>query len=584
MAESQKQSRIIEQWPWIKGYSGSTFTDDVVAAIIVTILLVPQCLAYALLAGLPPQVGIYASILPLIAYVAFGSSRHMSVGPTAVISLMTAAAIATLPEESRLVSAAVLAVMSGSMLIVFGVLKGGFTMNFVSRSVVTAYITGAALLIMISQTKHIFGISSSGTTAFAMIKSLAGGMSSINSAALLVGSICIALFWTSKKYLGYAFVKMGLRSRHAKLLSRMAPILVIAASIALSYYLKLPERYGLKIIGEIPRGLPTLKAPVPDLEMLRLLWLPALVLGLVAFVDNMSTAQTLASRSRDRINADREMLGMGAANLIAGVSGGYPVNGSMSRSAVNYTAGAKTPVSSLVVAALMTLSALFLTPILKYLPLATLAALIIAACFSLFDFKSLWRTWKYSSGDGFTALATFLGVLIFGVQWGVLIGVIMAMILHIRTTLRPHMAIVGRFPGTEHYRDEKRFNVETNPMVKTLRIDESLYYANARYLEDKIARLVEDSPQMTDLVLMCPAINRIDASALSSLETINSRLKSAEVNLHFSELHSHVKDRLVKSNLIKNLTGEVYFTQQEAMEALEPEPDWSRFSDHIDIH
>lgn len=574
----------MEQWPWLKGYNGSLFTDDVVAAVIVTILLVPQCLAYALLAGLPPQVGIYASILPLIAYAAFGSSRYMSVGPTAVISLMTAAAIAVLPEETRLVSAAILAVMSGMILVVFGLLRGGFIMNFVSRSVVTAYISGAALLIMISQTKHILGTQADGTTAFGMIKSLLSGLSSINNIALLVGGVCILLFWLSRKYLSYGLFKLGMKSRRAKLLARIAPILIIGISIGLSYQLALPEKYGLKIIGDIPRGLPMLNVPIPNLAMLQMLWLPALVLALVAFVDNMSTAQTLASRGRDRIDSDREMLGMGASNIVAGISGGYPVNGSMSRSAVNFTAGAKTPVSSLIVAAFMTLSALFLTPVLKYLPLATLAALIIAACFSLFDFRSIWRTWKYSAGDGFTALATFLGVLIFGVQWGVLIGVIMAMVLHIRTTLRPNMAVVGRFPGTEHYRDAKRFNVETNEFVKTLRIDESLYYANARYLEDKVARLVEDSPDMKDLVLMCPAINRIDASALSSLETINTRLKSAGVNLHFSELHTHIKERLAKTDLLKNLTGDVYFSQKEAMDALEPEPDWSRFSDHVEIH
>ena len=183
-----------------------------------------------------------------------------------------------------------------------------------------------------------------------------------------------------------------------------------------------------------------------------------------------------------------------------------------------------------------------------------------------------------------TALATFLSVLVFGVQWGVLVGVILAMSLHIQSTLRPNMALVGRFPGTDHYRDAKRFNVETFEEVKTLRIDESLYYANARYLEDKIGRVLVESPKMTDLILMCPAVNRIDASALSSLEMINSRLKSAGVNLHFSELHTNIKERLKRSDLEKKLTGRIFFSQQEAMEALEPDPDWSQFSDHIDIH
>jgi len=200
------------------------------------------------------------------------------------------------------------------------------------------------------------------------------------------------------------------------------------------------------------------------------------------------------------------------------------------------------------------------------------------------DFKTLWRTWVYSRADGITALATFLSVLIFGVQWGVLVGVILSMGIHIRLTLQPNMVLVGRFPGTEHYRDAARFNVETHDVVKTLRIDESLYYANARYLEDMVAGIVADSPEMTDLILMCPAVNRIDASALSSLEEINKRLISAGMRLHFSELHSHVKDRLHRSNFLEKLSGQIFLSQHEAMNELEPEPDFSQFSDHLDFH
>lgn len=592
MTESDNSSKIFRQWPWLKGYSASGAVNDFIAAIIVTVLLVPQCLAYAMLAGLPPIYGVYASIFPLIAYAAFGSSRYISVGPTAVISLMTAAAIATLPEGQRIVGAAVLAIFSGVILIALGLIKGGRIMNFVSRSVVNAYITGAALLITMSQLKHIFGVEASGTTFVQMAKSLIPNLSGSNQAALIVGLISIVLFWVTRNYLAYGLVRAGFRSKKAKLVARSIPIVILAGSILASYFGRLPQNFGLSIVGEIPTGLPKFTLPYMEgtdlmtsyMAWLQLLWLPALVLGLVAFVDSMSTAQTLAARSRSRINADKEMLAMGASNLIAGMSGGYPVNGSMSRSVVNYASGAQTPISGIFVAIMMAVSALFLTPLLKYLPRATLAALIIAACFSLFDFKEIWRTFKYSRSDGMTALATFFGVLIFGVQWGVLIGVVLAMSLHIWSTLRPHMTLVGRFPGTDHYRNASRFNVETYEEVKTLRIDESLYYANARYLEDKIARVVQENPKMRDLILMCPAVNRIDASALASLETINERLRSADVNLHFSELHTYIKERLQRSQFQEKLTGRIFLSQKEAMEALEPEPDWSEFSDHIDIH
>ena len=572
------------QWSWLQGYNGGVFAEDLVAAIIVTILLVPQSLAYALLAGLPPQVGIYVSIFPLLAYAAFGSSRYLNVGPTAVISLMTAACIATLPEGTRLISAAGLALMTGVILLVAGVLKAGFVMNFVSRPVVSAYITGAALLIIVSQLKHIFGITANGNTVFALLADIKTNLPNTNKIALWIGLLAIVILWLIKRYLAYGLVKLHVKSRKAKLVGRMAPILIVAIFIAISSYFGLAEKSDLRVVGRIPSGLPPLDFPLLSMPELQNLLVPAIVISIVAFVDSTSTAQELAARARGRIDSNKELLGLGASNIVAGITGGYPINGSMSRSAVNFSAGGKTQIVGLLVAAFMALTAVFLTPVLKALPLAVLAALIIVACFSLLDFKSLWRTWIYSRADGITALATFLAVLLLGVQWGVLAGVVLAMALHINATLQPHMPLVGRFPGTEHYRDAGRFNVETNEIVKTLRIDESLYYANARYLEDKVARVVADSPDMTDLILMCTAVNRIDASALSSLEEINKRLKSADIQLHFSDMQSRVKERLFRSNFLDRLTGQIFLSQHEAMEELGPEPDWNQLSDHVDIH
>ncbi len=584
ISKKANKSAVSRQWDWLRGYNGGLFTDDLVAAIIVTILLVPQSLAYALLAGLPPQVGIYVSIFPLLAYAAFGSSRYLNVGPTAVISLMTAAAIATLPEGTRLISAAALAVMTGGILLVAGLLKAGFVMNFVSRPVVSAYITGAALLIIFSQLKHIFGITASGNTVFALLSDIWANLPNTNLAALEIGVAAIVILWAIKKYFAYALIKLHVKSRTAKLIGRMAPIVIVAIFIGISAAFNLTDRYDVRVVGTIPAGLPPFNFPMLTLPKFEALLIPAIVIAIVAFVDSTSTAQELAARARGRIDSNKELLGLGASNIVAGLSGGYPINGSMSRSAVNFSAGGQTQVVGLLVAAFMALTAVFLTPVLKALPLAVLAALIIVACFGLLDFKSLWRTWIYSRADGITALATFFAVLLLGVQWGVLAGVVLAMALHISSTLQPHMPLVGRFPGTEHYRDADRFNVETNDIVKTLRIDESLYYANARYLEDKVARVVADSPEMTDLVLMCTAVNRIDASALSSLEEINKRLRSASINLHFSDMQSRVKERLFRSNFLDRLSGQIFLSQHEAMEELEPDPDWAQFSDHIDIH
>lgn len=584
MSKTRKDRDFLSHLDWVKGYSTRIFTDDLVAAIIVTILLVPQALAYAILAGLPPQVGIYASVFPLIAYALFGSSRHLAVGPTAVISLLTAVAIASMPAEIRVVSAAALAVMVGLILLFFGALRAGFIMNFVSRPVVSAYVTGSAVLIIMSQLKHVLGVTAEGGTSLSLARSLWANMGGTNSCALIIGTGTVLFLVTTKRYLAYGLLKRGMKARHARLIARMAPIVAVVTSILLVITLDLETRYGIRIVGDIPKGLPLYSFPILDWAHYEALLIFALVIALVAFVDSMSIAQAFAARSRTHVDANKELLGMGGSNLIAGLSAGYPINGSFSRSAVNFAAGAQTPVAGILTAGFMAVTALFFTPVLSALPLATLAAMIIAACFSLIDFPTLWRTWMYSRADGVTAILTFFAVLGLGVQWGVLVGVVLAMALHIRMTLKPHMAIVGRIPGTEHYRDSARFNVETSDAIKTLRIDESLYYANARYLEDMVAELVADSPEMTDLVLMCPAVNHIDASALSSLQEINKRLKSAGVSLHFSELHSHVKERLHRSRFLEKLTGQIFLSQHEAFEALEPEPDWSQFSDHIDIH
>ena len=572
------------QYSWIKTYSGQVFTDDLLAAIVVTILLVPQCLAYALLAGLPPQLGIYASIFPLVAYALLGSSNYLNVGPTAVISLMTAASIAMIPPEARIVSAGALALMTGGMLIIAGLFKAGFIMNFVSRPVVSAYITGAALLIIFSQAKHILGVKVDSQTVFGMIASLIAQLSSAKFLAVATGLVAIFLFILVRKSLPYILVKCGLRAKWAKLVARMAPIGIIFIFVCLSAALDFGGAGGLAIVGDVPSGLPPLSFPQLAIADYENLLVPALVIAIVAFVDSTSTAQELAARRRGRVDTNKELLGIGASNAVAGLTGGYPINGSMSRSAVNFTAGGKTPLVGLLVAVFMALTALFLTPILYDLPLSVLAALIIVACLNLLDFGSIWRTWTYSRADGVTALATFLAVITLGVQWGVLAGVVLAMILHIRMSLTPHMPLVGRFRGTEHYRDAERFNVETYETVKTLRIDDSLYYANARYLEDRVARIVSEHPQMTDLILMCTGVSRIDASALSSLIEINKRLKGINVKLHLSAMQSIVRERFYRSDFLEQLSGDVYLSQHDAMQELQPEPDWSQFSDHIDIH
>ena len=560
------------------------FGDDLIAAIIVAVLLVPQCLAYALLAGLPPQMGIYASILPLVAYAIFGRSRQLAIGPTAVISIMTAAIIAGFPEAQRPEIAIILAGMTGLVLVGLGLIRGGIIINFVPRPVVSAYVSGAALLIIVSQLKHICGVPGEGRTVMAMLSSLFTTLSNTSAVTLMLGLGMIIALVVNKRHMPRLLLRMGLKRASASMVSRLVPVFLVVASIIFSAIIGLAPNYGVAVVGDIPAGLPLPKLPSLTFGLLETLLIPAFVVAIVAFVDSMSITQTLAAKGREKSLPNSELIGLGAANIAAALGGGYPVNGSLSRSAVNVSAGARTRWVGVFTAAFMVLAALFLTPYLRFLPLTILAGLIIAACLSLLDVRQIWRTWAYSRADGVTAVLTFLGVIFFGVQWGVLIGVALAMGLHIRATLQPHLAEVGRIPGTEHYRDVERYNVETVETIVTLRIDESLYYANARYLEEKVTLIVASNEKIEHLILMCPAVNRIDASALDSLFVILGRLKALGIKLHFSELHSSVKERLHRSNFFDRLTGQVFLSHHEAITALEPEPDWSQFSDHVDIH
>lgn len=560
------------------------FGDDLVAAIIVSVLLVPQSLAYALLAGLPPQMGIYASILPLVAYAIFGRSRQLSIGPTAVVSIMTAAVVVSFPEAQRPDVAIVLAGMTGLILVGLGLIRGGIIINFVPRPVVSAYVTGAALLIIVSQLKHIIGVDGEGRTVVSMLMSLAKTMGGLSGITLMLGVGMTLLLVLNKRFTPRLLVRTGLKRSWARMTARLMPVMLVVTSIVVSAFVGLSDRYSVAIVGDIPAGLPIPKLPDISIGLLELLIVPALVVAIVAFVDSMSITQTLAAKGRERSHPNGELIGLGAANIAAALGGAYPVNGSLSRSAVNVSAGGRTRWVGVFTAIFMVLAALFLTPYLRFLPLSILAGLIVAACLSLLDFRQIWRTWLYSRADGVTALLTFLGVVLFGVQWGVLIGVALAMGLHIRATLKPHMVEVGRIPGTEHYRDVDRYNVEVVETIVTLRIDESLYYANARYLEVRVAEIIRDNPNIEHLILMCPAVNRIDASALDSLFVIMGRLKALNIKLHLSEVHTAVKERLHRSNFLKRLTGQVYLSHHQAIVDLEPEPDWSQFSDHIDMH
>lgn len=562
--------RYLPPLQWLSGYDRNQATKDLVAALIVTVLLIPQSLAYAQLAGLPAQVGLYASLLPLVAYALFGSSRTLSVGPVAVLSLMTAAALAPLVRAGAVdavTGAIVLALLSGLILVVMGLLRLGFLANFLSHPVISGFVTASAVVIAASQVKHLLGINTSGGNLLELIQSLASTMDQGNGATLAVGGATLGFLLLARQWGKRVLVSLGLTTRPAELLAKTAPIWAVCVSMVLAWQLEL-ESLGVRLVGEIPAGLPSLNLVGWDWALWQELALSALLISVVGFVESVSVGQSLAAKRRERIDPNQELIGLGAANLGAGVSGGMPVTGGFSRSVVNYDAGAQTPAAGVFAAVGIALATVFLTPVIAYLPQATLAATIIVAVASLIDVPVVIRTWRYSRSDFGAMLMTMVLTLGHSIETGLVAGVALSVGLFLYRTSRPHSAVVGRVPGTEHFRNVSRHQVETCPTVAFLRVDESLYFANARFLEERVLELVADDPALRHLVLVCPAVNQIDASALESLEAINERLQTAGVTLHLSEVKGPVMDRLRGTELLSRLSGEVFLSTYQAWQRL----------------
>ncbi|EPJ50049.1 MAG: sulfate transporter permease [Osedax symbiont Rs2] len=558
---------------WRKTYDRTAFSSDLVAALIVTIMLIPQSLAYALLAGLPAEVGLYASILPLLAYTLFGTSRALSVGPVAVVSLMTAAAIGSLglaSTEQYIAAAVALAFISGLMLILMGIFRLGLLANFLSHPVISGFITAAGIIIAASQLKHIFGVQAEGHNIVEIFTALIQRWDVIHYPTLGLGAFAITmLFWLRKSFKAL-LLRLNVGQTLAEIMAKTGPVLVIIITVTVTWAAQLVPA-GVSVVGDIPRGLPALALPEFSMQLWQQLLGSALLISIIGFVESVSVAQTLAAKKRQRISPNQELIGLGAANIASSVSGGFPVTGGFSRSVVNFDAGAKTPAAGAYTAVGIALATMFLTPLIYFLPKATLAATIIVAVLSLVDLGALKRTWKYSRSDFSAMLVTILLTLLYGVELGIIFGVSLSVLLYLYRTSMPHSAEVGLVAGTEHFRNIDRHKVQTDDKILTLRIDESLYFINARYLQDRVYDLIAKNPQIEHFVLMCPAVNFIDASALESLEAINALLKDSAVKFHLSEVKGPVMDRLQRSHFIEQLSGEVFLSQYDAWQQLKSE-------------
>ena len=558
-------SKFLPIFDWGRTYNQLTFTNDLVAAVIVTVMLIPQSLAYALLAGLPPEMGLYASILPIVLYAIFGTSRVLAVGPVAVVSLLTAAAVGkiAIPGTPEYIAAAItLAFMSGIILLGLGLFRLGFLANFLSHPVITGFVTASGIIIAASQMKHIFGVNADGHNILEIATSLRESIIELNWITLLIGSLTtVFLLWVRKGFLPL-LLKIGLNQRVSDIFAKAGPIIAIVATTLIAWSFSLTER-GVKVVGEVPQGLPPISLPSFSMDIWTSLIGSAILMSLIGFIESISIARTLAATKRQRIDPDQELIGLGAANVGAAFTSGFPVTGGFSRSVVNYDAGAETPAAGAFTAIGLGVASIFLTTLIFYLPKATLAATIIVAVLALVDFSILKKTWIYSKADFAAVAATMSVTLIMGVELGVIAGVLISILSHVYKSSRPHIAIVGQVPGTEHYRNVLRHDVLVNPQVLTIRVDESLYFANTRFLEDRIYSEVAKQSEIKHVILMCSAVNAIDMSALESLELINERLKLGGIKFHLSEVKGPVMDKLEGTSLLTHLSGDIFLSQHQ---------------------
>ena len=552
---------------WLRQYRAVLLAGDLTAGLIVTVMLIPQSLAYAMLAGLPPQVGLYASILPLVAYAALGSSMTLAVGPVAVASLMTASALQPLalagsPEYAAM--AVQLALISGVMLLAFGVLRLGFLAYFLSHPVISGFITGSAVLIAIGQLQYILGVRIVGAGVMEKLTGLVTSWQHANLPTVVTGVATLVFLLLARRAMAPLLERWGVPASMAGLLAKLAPMVAVVVATAAVAIGRLDQTAGIAVVGAVPQGLPALALVLPDADTLGLLWLPALLIALVGFVESVSVAQSLALQRQQRIVPNRELLGLGAANIASAVSGGYPVTGGFARSVVNFAAGAHTPLAGVVSAALMALVIAAFTGLFFHLPHAVLAATIIVAVTSLVDLDTLRRAWRYDRADALSLVGTALGVVVLGVEAGILAGVALSLGALVWRSSRPHMAVVGRVPGTEHFRNVLRHKVETVPGLLALRVDESLFFANAVVVEDRIGEQLQLDPGLHHVLLICSAVNQIDATALEVLTELERSLAARGIVFLLAEVKGPVMDRLRTTDLGRRLEGRVFLSVHEA--------------------
>lgn len=544
---------------WLPNYQRQYISADLLAGITVAVMLIPQVMAYALIAGLPPVAGLYAALASIVVYAIFGGSRQLGVGPVALDSLLVASgvgAIAAANSEEYLILAMMLAVMVGIIQFVSGVAKLGFLANFLSNPVLSGFTSAAVIIIALNQVKYLTG------AAIPRFQNLIEIVRKINPAHLQVDSLTLIIGFSGLLFL--------------VLIKRFSPaipgaLLLVALTTVLSALFNWEEA-GVDIVGAIPEGLPGFAWPAVSLEKVGALVPVAMTIALLSYMEAIAVTKKLAAKINDSVDANQELRGLGLANVATGFFGGFPVAGSFSRSAVNARAGAKTAMASLTTAAVIALTLLFLTPLFYYLPNSVLAAIIVAAVISLVDLQEMHRLYRTKGSDFIVWISAFLATLFFGILYGIFLSVVMSLVMILRRISHPHIAIMGQVPGTDVIR-----NLDREPAAEEVdgllifRIDASLYFANVAYLRDQLHESIAEHETWVKAVLIdASSINEIDTSAEAALREIRENLLERGTQLYFSNVKGPVRDMLKRSGFY-DLHGKDHFflSKQDVVQAFQ---------------
>lgn len=558
--------------PILSNYRRDDFGHDLAAGLVVGVITVPQAIAYAFLAGLPPQAGLYACLVPMLIYALLGSSRHLVVGPVAVSALMVSAMVseyAPKHSDAYLDITSIVCIEAGLFLLLLRISNMGGVVNLLSHPVIVGFINAAAIMIIVSQLRAFAGIPGTvGDNPLERGYQLVTSLHLYHPTTLQIAVASLVGLWLVQRWSIplLRLVVPSLRAEHP--IRRIGPLVIASLATLVVWSLDLATTAGVATIGPVPGGLPGLGWPIFDATLWLQLAPGSAMIALVAYVESFSIGTMLATRRRTRLNANQELIALGAANIGAAVTGAYPVAGSFARSSVNYQSGARTPVSSLVCAVIIVLTLLFFTPLFTYMPHAVLAAIIIMSISSLIDFRSFRIHWRIYPEDSITQVATFVCVLAFGVEAGLLTGVALSIAFFVRQSSRPHVAVVGRIADTQHFRSTRRHPVQTLEQVTAVRVDENLYFANANQIESKLLKAVQRRPQTKHLLLVCSAINMVDVSGLEMLTRLNENLKRMRIQFHLSEVKGPVMDQLEATEFLAELSGNVFFTTDQAIRDL----------------